>query len=328
MRHIINHICFAIVILMTSQGLLAQDKELFSIGDEVVSISEFKYIYEKNNREKADYSEQSLNEYLELYINFKLKVHKAKELGYDDSASYKAELQGYRQQLADSYIIDKEVIVKMAEEIERRQQKDVELQHIFITAGEKSARETIEGARKTIHEIKTKIDGGLPWDRAVVLYSQDRSSAAYGGDIGFINAPLPEGFVSLENQAYLLSPGQISDPVQTKNGFHIIKVISKRPARGSMEAGHLLIRKEKNGIPLANAQPRIKKIYDEIRSGAKTFEQATIVSSEDTDTKGNEGYLGFFTIGQYDKTFEDAAFAIPEDGDISEPIETLSLIHI
>ena len=328
MRHIINHICFAIVILMTSQGLLAQDKELFSIGDEVVSISEFKYIYEKNNREKADYSEQSLNEYLELYINFKLKVHKAKELGYDDSASYKAELQGYRQQLADSYIIDKEVIVKMAEEIERRQQKDVELQHIFITAGEKSARETIEGARKTIHEIKTKIDGGLPWDRAVVLYSQDRSSAAYGGDIGFINAPLPEGFVSLENQAYLLSPGQISDPVQTKNGFHIIKVISKRPARGSMEAGHLLIRKEKNGIPLANAQPRIKKIYDEIRSGAKTFEQATIVSSEDTDTKGNEGYLGFFTIGQYDKTFEDAAFAIPEDGGISEPIETSVGWHI
>ncbi len=328
MRHIINHTCFAIIFLVTSLSLLSQDKTLFSIGDEDVSISEFKYIYEKNNREKADYSEESLKDYLELYINFKLKVHKAKELGYDDSPTYKAELQGYRQQLADSYIIDKEVIVKMAQEIERRQQKDVELQHIFITAADKSSKEKIKEASESINDIKSKIDGGLPWERAVAQYSQDRSSAAFGGDIGYINAPLPEGFVALENQAYLLSPGQISSPVNTKNGYHIIKVISKRPARGSMEAKHLLIRKEKNGIPLANAYPRIKKIYDEIKAGTKTFEQATIISSEDTDTKGNEGYLGFFSIGQYDSDFEDAAFAITEDGGISEPVETSVGWHI
>ena len=328
MRHFIIHTCSIILFLLAAQSLGAQDKTLFSIGDEEVSISGFKYIYEKNNRDKADYSEQSLKEYLELYINFKLKVHKAKEQGYDDTDTYKAELQGYRQQLADSYIIDKEVIVKMAEEIERRQKNDVELQHIFVTAAEKSSRERLEEARITIQDIKSKIDDGLPWENAVNLYSQDRSSAAYGGDIGYINAPLPEGFVALENQAYLIKPGQISEPVQTKNGYHIIKVVSKRPARGSMEGKHLLIRKEKNGIPLANAYPRIKKIYDEIKGGTRTFEQATIVSSEDTDTKGNEGYLGFFTIGQYDRAFEDAAFAITEDGGISEPVETSVGWHI
>jgi len=328
MRHIINHTCFTIVFFLTSLSLLSQDKTLFSIGDQDVSISEFKYIYEKNNRDQADYSEQSLKEYLDLYINFKLKVHKAKEEGYDDTDTYKAELEGYRQQLADSYIIDKEVIAKMAEEIETRQQKDVQLQHIFITAAEKSSKEKIAEAKKAIQDIKLKIDAGLDWNQATTIYSQDRSSASYNGDIGFINAPLPEGFVALENQAYLLSPGQISEPVQTKNGFHIIKVVSKRPARGSMEARHLLIRKEKNGIPLANAYPRVKRIYDEIIAGTKTFEQATVISSEDTDTKGNEGYLGFFSIGQYDSDFEDAAFAIAEDGGISEPVETSVGWHI
>jgi len=309
-------------------NLTAQDKTLFTIDKEEVTVSEFQYIYEKNNRDKADYSEQSLKEYLELYINFKLKVHKAKEEGYDQTETYQRELAGYRQQLADSYVIDKEVIAKMADEIHRRQQQDVELQHIFINAPVKSSVESIDQARASINDIKTKLDGGLQWDRAVVQFSQDRASAKYNGDIGFINAPLPEGFVALENQAYLLKVGQISTPVQTKNGFHIIKVVSKRPARGTMEAKHLLIRKEKNGIPLANAKPRIKKIYEEIKSGQKTFSQATIVSSEDTDTKGNEGYLGSFGIGQYDRSFEDAAFAITEDGEISEPIETSVGWHI
>ena len=329
MSKYVYHICQIILFLGVSLDGFTQDKVLFSIEDEDVYLSEFKYIYEKNNRDKADYSEQSLNEYLDLYINFKLKVHKAKELGYDKSESYKAELEGYRQQLADSYIIDKEVLMKMAQEVYDRQQYDVELQHLFVSAPAKSSIDDIEKAKFTITEIKSKIAGGdLPWDKAIALHSQDRSSAKYGGSIGFINAPLPEGFVALEDVAYRLDVGQISQPIQTKNGFHILKVISKRPARGKMEAKHLLIRKERNGIPLANIYPRIKKIYDDIISGSRTFEEATVISSEDTDTKGNEGYLGLFGIGQYDTDFEDAAFALQEDGAISEPVETSVGWHI
>ena len=134
MSKYVYHICQIILFLGVSLDGFTQDKVLFSIEDEDVYLSEFKYIYEKNNRDKADYSEQSLNEYLDLYINFKLKVHKAKELGYDKSESYKAELEGYRQQLADSYIIDKEVLMKMAQEVYDRQQYDVELQHLFVSA--------------------------------------------------------------------------------------------------------------------------------------------------------------------------------------------------
>jgi len=316
------------VCLQPSWEVSAQDKALFSIDDREVTLDEFKYIYEKNNRDKADYTEKSVKEYLDLYVNFKLKVHKAKELGYDKTDTYQSELAGYRSQLADSYVIDKEVLSKMAQEIYERQQKDIELQHLFLGIAAKSSREDLDKVRANAKKIRSQIGKELTWERAVAMHSQDRASAQYNGDIGFINAPLPEGFVALEEAAYTLPVGGISDPVQTKNGFHIIKVVSSRPARGEMEAKHLLIRKEKNDIPLANAYPRVKKIYDQINNGERTFEQATIISSEDTDTKGNEGYLGFFTIGQYDRAFEDAAFGLDKDGMVSEPVETSVGWHI
>jgi len=109
---------------------------------------------------------------------------------------------------------------------------------------------------------------------------------------------------------------------------HLCLMVSKRPARGIIEAQHLLIRKEKNGIPLAGASIKAQKLYDQIKNGESTYERAVLVSSEDTETKGNKGNLGFFGIGQYDRAFEDAAFALANDGDISQPVETAIGYHI
>ncbi len=325
----ISHIKLMVLFILPSFVCDAQDEVLFRIGSDVVTVSEFKYIYEKNNRDKADYSKESIEEYLDLYINFKLKVHKARELGYDDSDTYKKELEGYRQQLADSYVIDKEVITRMVNEIYERQKYDIEVRHIIIPSPEKSPQSQQVLAEQKINEASRQIREGMLFDIAVQQFSQDRNSARLGGDLGFIHAPLPEGYVAFEDAAYTLSPGSISEPIKTKQGYHIIQVVSKRPARGTMEAEHLLIRKNSpGGIPLAAAKVNVDKIYAEIKAGTKTFDQATIVSSEDRETKGNTGYLGFFTIGQYERSFEDAAFALKADGDISEPIETSIGWHI
>lgn len=318
----------ALLVFMNSVLIGQKDQTLFRIDDVPVKVSEFQYIYEKNNREKADYTKQSVEEYLDLYINFKLKVHKAKELKYDQSATYQQELAGYRLQLADSYVIDREVVSRMVEEIYQRSQTDVELRHILISSDSKAAQKQKLQAQKKISDIKRELDNGKSFDQAVVQYSQDRNSSVVGGNIGYVNAPLPEGFIDLEDAAYSLKEGEISQPVKTALGYHIIQVVSKRPARGVMEAKHLLIRKEKNGIKLAVAYPRIKRIHDKIASGETTFEEATIISSEDKDTKGNSGNLGFFGIGQYERSFEDAAFALKVDGDISPPIETSIGWHI
>ncbi len=324
-----NQIKLVLILLLIGTTSIAQKDALFHIEKEPVTISEFKYIYEKNNRDKADYSKPSVDEYLDLYINFKLKVHKARELGYHQSEIYKRELMGYRSQLADSYIIDKEVISRMVDEVYARQQEDVELKHILISVARKTAAEQEEQAYKQILKVKKAIDDGMDFGRAVLQYSQDRNSAAEGGDIGYINAPLPDGYIEIEDAAYNLKTGDISEPIRTDLGFHIVKVINKRPARGTMEAQHLLIRKKSaSGIRLAGALPKAKKIYESIVSGERSFDEATIISSEDKDTKGNKGNLGFFTIGQYERSFEDAAFALAKDGDISEPVETSLGWHI
>ena len=305
-----------------------QDKILFYIDDEPVYVSEFKYIYEKNNRDQADYSKESIEEYLDLYINFKLKVKKAKALGYHESKAYQEELAGYRTQLADSYVINREVISKMVDEIFERQQYDVELRHLLISCPRKASQQKLEEAKSKIEVVQKEIEKGMTFERAIVQFSQDRNSARVGGDIGFIHAPLPDGYVNLEDAAYTLEEGEISEPIRTDLGFHLIQVVSKRKARGIMEAQHILIRKEKNGILLADALPRINRIYNDIVSGNTSFENAASIYSEDRQSKGNGGNLGFFGIGQFERSFEDAAFALQEDGAVSEPVETSVGWHI
>ena len=108
---------FLLVVAVSFVGFSQSDSDpvLFTVNGEDVRVSEFKYIYEKNNRDKALYDKESLEEYLDLYINFKLKVHRAKELKMHEKESYKQELEGYRRQLADSYVIDREVNDQLAE---------------------------------------------------------------------------------------------------------------------------------------------------------------------------------------------------------------------
>ena len=110
-----------------------EDAVLFTIDKEPVTVSEFKYIYEKNNRDKALNDKESLEEYLDLYINFKLKVHRAKELKMHEKESYQQELEGYRRQLADSYVIDREVNDQLVDQIYERKKTDIKLKHILVS---------------------------------------------------------------------------------------------------------------------------------------------------------------------------------------------------
>ena len=326
--HIMKHFVIFCLVFSFLDAAGQSDAPLFYIENTPVHISEFKYIYEKNNRDNADYSKESLEEYLDLYINFKLKVQKARELGYHDSESYKEELAGYRSQLADSYVIDREVLEKQADQIYERSQWDVELQHILISLERKSNPTNVARARDKAWEAFTAIKDGLSFEDAVKEFSEDKNSVSEGGRIGFINAPLPDGYVALEHEAYRLNVGEISEPVRSDLGFHILKIGSKRPARGQMEAQHILIRNSRNGIRLADAKPRASRIYNQINSGDISFEEAVRKYSEDRETKTKGGNLGVFGIGQYEQSFEEGAFALSKDGEISPPVATSIGWHI
>ncbi len=310
---------------------LAQDNDpvLFTVGGDEVNVSEFRYIYEKNNADNANYSMESIEEYLELYKKFKLKVHKAREIGLDTVKSLQKELAGYRKQLANSYLKDKEISNRLVDEVVDRMKTDKKVSHIFIGVNKKGGEQAERGAEEKIYDIYNKLvsNKGLGFDQMAKTLSEDKISAKKDGALGYYVAPLPDGFYEFENAMYSTEVGKFSEPFRSKMGYHIVKVEDARPARGEMEIAHILIRKESKGKVNPNAKSTIDSVYTLLQSG-QTFEKLVPKFSEDSKTKSRAGYIGFFGVNQYEKAFEDAAFALTEDNSYTKPVSTKVGYHI
>ena len=317
------------ILLLSCFVGISQDNDpvLFTVAGEEVRVSEFNYIYKKNNSDKADYSEQSVKEYLELYKKFKLKVKRAKDIGLDTVKSLQSELAGYRKQLAKSYLQDKEISERLIDEVIERMQTDVEVEHIFVAAETKSSEAKKNAAKEKIYNIYDKLvtNKGEGFAEMAKTLSEDKLSASKGGRLGFYTAPLPDGFYEFENTMYEIEEGAFSKPVRSKMGYHIIRVTGKRPARGEMEIAHILVRKKSRSPE--KAQEIIDSVHTLLGEG-RNFETMAAKFSEDIKSKSNGGYIGFFAINQYEKAFEDVAFALATDGAYSEPVETELGYHI
>lgn len=314
-----------LAILFSTTVIAQEDPVLFTVENEPVTVGEFNYIYAKTNGAKADYSLASLSEYLELYKKFKLKVHRAKEMKLDTLASLKQELAGYRKQLANNYLIDKEVTNQLIEEVFQRRKQDIRFSHLLIRLDLAASAEDSIQAWNKINTARKALEK-QPWEEVVRMYSEDESSQENGGDLGFITSLLPSGFYALETAIYTTPLNGVSAPVRSKLGLHLVKVTAVRPARGEMEAAHILIRKAPNeDNPLAKA--RIDSIYQALLGGAD-FAELAKNSSEDRLSGAKGGNIGVFGINRYEKAFEDAAFALAKDGDMTTPVESSSGWHV
>lgn len=305
---------------------LEDDPVLFTVNGKPVHVSEFLYIYTKTNVGKADFSEASLREYLDLYIKFKLKVEAAREMGLDTLKPLQSELAGYRRQLADSYLIDREVMDKLVRELYERKKQDVDISHILVSVSPDASPEDTLKAWQRIAAAKAELEGGAPFSEVAEKYSDDRSVARNQGHVGYVTAPFPNGYYELETAAYTAPEGRLVGPIRTEVGYHLLIVHARRPARGEMEVAHILIRKPKEG-DASLAKKKAWSIYEELKRGAE-FEALARNYSEDKRTAPNGGYIGFFGINRFEKSFEDAAFALARDGDFSEPVETSIGYHI
>jgi len=298
------------------------DPVLFTVADDPVHASEFMYIYTKTNRDKADFSKESLEEYLDLYTKFKLKVQRAKDMRLDTIATLKQELEGYRQQLADSYLLDKEVTDKLIKEAYDRSKKDVSISHIMVALRKNSTARDTMLAYKRIMAVKKELDEGGDFVEIAKRLSDDKSAEKNNGNIGFFTSPFPNGFYNFETAAYNLQLGAVSNPVRTPLGYHIIKVDEVRPARGEIEVAHILLRKK-----TPNAEKTLDSIYQVLQNGGD-FEAIAKQISQDKKTASKGGYVGVFGISTYEKAFEDAAFSLTTDGAISKPFPSQAGWHI
>lgn len=304
------------------------DPVLFSVNQTPVNVSEFRYIYTKTNQDKADFSEASLREYLDLYVKFKLKVQKAREMRLDTVEALREELDGYRRQLANSYLIDREVTDKLVKETHERMGRDVEISHIFFACDRNAkAADTLVAFQKAAEAYKLVMGGG-DFAKIAGEKSDDKSAKESGGYLGYVTAMFPDGFYQMEKAVYAGKTGDVVGPVRSNSGYHVVKIGGSRTARGEVEVAQIMFRKADDPARNPLVRQRADSVFNMLQAGQITWADACMKYSDDKVTAPKEGYLGFFGINRYQKDFEDAAFGIPADGQFSIVVETTIGYHI
>lgn len=299
------------------------DPVLMRVGNDNVTLSEFEMIYKKNLQKDQKITQESLDEYVKLFTNFKLKVQAARDAGIDTGRAFVTEYSGYRKQLAQPYLKDKAAEEKLARIYAERAVSDLRVSHILIKS--KNECDTA-AAYKKAQELAAKLKKGLKWEDAVAQYSEDEFSKSQGGDLGWFTAGM--WAVAFENAAYGLKKGESSAPVRTSYGYHIIRRTDERPARGEVKVAHIFVSApEKDAEAVAKASAKINEAYDKLKAGGSWVEILGAYS-EDRSSLSNGGELPAFGIGQMVPAFEDAAYALTTPGEYSKPVQTKYGWHI
>lgn len=318
-------------VLFSIQVSAQNDDSVIEIDGKKVSKSEFLQIYLKNNN-APKYDQQSLDEYMELFKKFKLKVAEAEALGYDTIPKLKKELEGYRKQLAQPYLIDSSQNSYLVNQAYERMKTEIRASHILIRLEENALPEDTLRAYNKIMALKKRIEAGE--DFAAVAKSkggsEDPSAQRNNGDLGFFTAF--QMVYQFEEAAYTTPVGSISNPVRTKYGYHILKIADQRPARGTMKAAHIMIAvaKDASEEEKVSAQKKVDEIYAKLKNG-ESFATLASEFSDDGQTAEKGGELPLFGTGTTTRMvpeFEEAAFALKNDNDISQPVKTDVGFHI
>lgn len=317
---------FFVGLATLSSQSIDDERVLFTVADQEVTVGEFVYIYEKTNGDKADYSRANLEEYLDLYTKFKLKVARSRAMQLDTIQSLQRELEGYRRQLADSYLIDRTITDKLVEAAYSRMLSDVELSHLLIPVAQNAAPADTLLAYEKAAGLLNELKQGAKFEALAAQYSQDPNTKERGGKVGFLTAPFPNGLHRLERAAYNTKVGEVTGPHRSRAGYHLLRIDARRPARGEVEVAHLLIRTENRSREAAAAL--IDSLHTVLVEGQTSFVDLVETYSEDAKTKNDEGYIGFIRINQVELVFENAAFGIERDDSFSEPIQSSVGFHI
>jgi peptidyl-prolyl cis-trans isomerase SurA len=301
---------------------------LETIGGKPVYTSEFEYVYNKNNSNADNaYSRESIQEYLDLYTNFRLKVMDAESRGLDTTAAFKAELEGYKQQLAQPYLTEKSVTDKLVREAYTRMQQEINASHILINVAADAEPKDTLAAYNRLLALRQRAVAGEDFEKLASTYSEDPSARDNNGNLGYFTAL--QMVYPFEDAAYKTQPGQLTPPVRTRFGYHLIKVNEARKAQGEIKVAHIMVRSTP-GMPKADSVMAKKKV-DEIYARVlrkENWDKLVSQFSEDASSSQNGGELPWFGTGRMIPSFEEAAFKLANAGDLSRPVLTPYGWHI
>lgn len=368
----------ALSVSVCSGVLFGQDPVIMTINEKPIKKSEFEAVYRKNNgKETSAPNSKSVKEYVDLFSLFKSKVFEAEYLGLDTMSTFKAELAGYRRQLAAPYLTDKNTNENILTEAYNRVKNEVRASHILVKIDETALpKDTLE-AWTRINLIRNALMGKFPSPTEISNYDKllkntsevtkllkGRDSSLYKikinavktladnyksnadpfigiapktsddpsvldnkGDLNYFSAF--DMVYPFESAAYNTKVGDLSQIVRTRFGYHVIKVYDKRLARGEIFVSHIMAKFPKNATDQdkANAKAKIDELYAKVKAG-QNFEDLARQFSDDKQTNDRGGQIQPFKGGRLPKAFEDAAFDLKADGDISQPIQSPYGWHI
>ena len=300
---------------------------LLNIAGETVSKEEFERVFRKNNFKDSATDEKAVREYLELYINYKLKVKEAENEKLDTSEAFISELAGYRKQLAQPYLTDREISENLLHEAYERLKNDVRASHILLQVKQDALPKDTLTAYNRIMKIRDLLMKGADFAKVARDSSEDPSAKDNSGDLGFFTGM--QMVYPFESAAYNSKIGQVSMPIRTRFGYHLIKKMDERRAQGEMHVAHIMVKlgKEASDSLLKAAKAKIEEAYAKLKSGTP-WDSVVNQYSEDHGSAKRGGELSWFGTGRMVPEFEKAAFSIAKDGDYSAPVKTAYGWHI
>lgn len=301
----------------------AKDPIIMTVNGVDVPKSEFEYLYNKNAQQQM--TSQPIDEYVEMFKNYKLKVADAHAMGIDTMPGFVAEMEQYRKELAAPYLVDSTLLNRLVDEQYARMQNEVETSHIMIF--KTRDYHTDKASQATLDSLRQVILKGGDFAALAAQYSQDRGSMAKGGSMGYITAGrFPYNF---EKAAYELKPGEISKVVESPMGYHLVKTGNRRPARGEVLTAHIMRMVPPGSTPEQDAKAKAEadSICQIVKADPSRFAALATELSQDPGSAQKGGQLPWFGTGQMVREFEEVAFNLPV-GEISEPIRSQYGYHI
>ena len=317
---------FLLFLNFVSFAQINKKEVLFTIDKNSYYTDEFVRVYNKNLDLVKDESQKDLNQYLELFVGYKLKINKAYKLGLQDGTQYQNELKSYRTQLSKNYISDSKVTKELIDEAYKRTLLEVKAAHILITLDENAIPEDTLKAYKKAIDLRKRAIAGEDFGKLATDYSQDPSAKENKGDLGYFSAF--RMVYAFETAAFKTAKGTISEPVRTRFGYHLIKVEDIRDNRGEVTVAHIMILIPETAADIEKPANTIQDIYKKIQQGEK-FEELAKQFSEDKSSSSKGGVLNRFGSGQLSsEEFETVAFSLTKEKSISEPFKSQFGWHI
>lgn len=298
----------------------AKDPVIMTINGEDVTKSEFEYLYNKNSQQQIN--PQTLDEYVEMFKLYKMKVADAKAAGLDTTAKFRKEAEQYRHDLATPYLADSVYLNQLVDEAYARSRKEAVAKHIMFFKSPNPEHNLQMKAKAD--SLKQVLDNGGNFEELARQYSQDKRSAVKGGTMGYIvSGQYPYGF---EVAAFATPEGSISDVVESPQGYHILKGGHKRDARGRVKVSHIL-KLARQESDWARAKEQIDSLYQVVTANPEKFNEIATTNSDDRGSARQGGQLPWFGAGEMVEEFDSAAFALKK-GEISKPVKSQFGYHI